>query len=133
MTFLKFTWFSFYPLKVYTCISESILAQFVPFSTPKFKFYPQVKIPDVLHVRLVEELNVLKVKVRIFFIVTFFFCFQFGLRNFLSLYKLYMTDYFLIVSKFRYFIVNCVSIVSTNLMNYGGVRLNSSGVAWKIW
>ncbi|XVF44119.1 hypothetical protein PTKIN_Ptkin02bG0094800 [Pterospermum kingtungense] len=48
--------------KVYTCISESVLAQFVSFSTPKFKFYQQTEIPDVLHDRLVEELSVLKVK-----------------------------------------------------------------------
>ncbi|KAI4302070.1 hypothetical protein L6164_035287 [Bauhinia variegata] len=25
--------------KVYTCVSESVLAEFIPFSTPKFKFY----------------------------------------------------------------------------------------------
>ncbi|EOY09714.1 Dicer-like protein isoform 5 [Theobroma cacao] len=46
--------------KVYTCISESVLAQFVPFSTPKFKFYEHMEIPYVLYARLVEELNVLK-------------------------------------------------------------------------
>ncbi|XWS68903.1 hypothetical protein CRYUN_Cryun04dG0133700 [Craigia yunnanensis] len=48
--------------KVYTCISESVLAQFVPFSTPKFKFYQHMEIPYVLYARLIEELNVLKVK-----------------------------------------------------------------------
>ncbi|XP_022732896.1 endoribonuclease Dicer homolog 2-like isoform X2 [Durio zibethinus] len=48
--------------KVYTCISESALAQFVPFSTPKFKFYQHMKIPNVLYAHLVEELNALKVK-----------------------------------------------------------------------
>ncbi|KAG8503299.1 hypothetical protein CXB51_001265 [Gossypium anomalum] len=49
--------------KVYTCVSESVLAQFVPFSTPKFKFYQDMEIPYVLYARLVQELNVLKVKV----------------------------------------------------------------------
>ncbi|XP_052488691.1 endoribonuclease Dicer homolog 2 isoform X3 [Gossypium raimondii] len=48
--------------KVYTCVSESVLAQFVPFSTPKFKFYQDMEIPYVLYARLVQELNVLKVK-----------------------------------------------------------------------
>ncbi|XP_021282374.1 endoribonuclease Dicer homolog 2 isoform X1 [Herrania umbratica] len=48
--------------KVYTCISESVLAQFVPFSTPKFRFYQHMEIQYVLYARLVEELNVLKVK-----------------------------------------------------------------------
>ncbi|XP_012441319.1 endoribonuclease Dicer homolog 2 [Gossypium raimondii] len=48
--------------KVYTCESESVLAQFVPFSTPKFKFYQHMEIPNVLYAHLVEELTVLKVK-----------------------------------------------------------------------
>ncbi|TYI43273.1 hypothetical protein ES332_A01G156600v1 [Gossypium tomentosum] len=48
--------------KVYTCVSESVLAQFVPFSTPKFKFYQDMEIPYVLYARMVQELNVLKVK-----------------------------------------------------------------------
>ncbi|TYH87955.1 hypothetical protein ES332_D01G154000v1 [Gossypium tomentosum] len=48
--------------KVYTCVSESVLAQFVPFSIPKFKFYQDMEIPYVLYARLVQELNVLKVK-----------------------------------------------------------------------
>ncbi|XVF02332.1 hypothetical protein REPUB_Repub04eG0166500 [Reevesia pubescens] len=48
--------------KVYTCASESVIAQFVPFSTPKFKFYQHMEIPYVLYAHLVEELNVLKVK-----------------------------------------------------------------------
>ncbi|MBA0759745.1 hypothetical protein Gotri_022582 [Gossypium trilobum] len=48
--------------KVYTCVSESVLAQFVPFSTPKFKFYQDMEIPYVLYAHLVQELNVFKVK-----------------------------------------------------------------------
>ncbi|KAL4302013.1 hypothetical protein GQ457_10G025390 [Hibiscus cannabinus] len=49
--------------KVYTCESESVLAQFVPFSTPKFKFYHHVKIPNDLYEHLIKELDVLKVKI----------------------------------------------------------------------
>ncbi|KAK8522465.1 hypothetical protein V6N12_056173 [Hibiscus sabdariffa] len=48
--------------KVYTCESESVLAQFVPFSTPKFKFYHHVKIPNDVYEHLIKELDVLKVK-----------------------------------------------------------------------
>ncbi|OMO99607.1 hypothetical protein CCACVL1_03710 [Corchorus capsularis] len=48
--------------KVYTCDSESVIAQYVPFSTPKFKFYQHKEIPYPLYARLVEELNTLKVK-----------------------------------------------------------------------
>ncbi|KAK8567711.1 hypothetical protein V6N12_006288 [Hibiscus sabdariffa] len=48
--------------KVYTCESESVLAQFVPFSTPKFKFYHHMKIPNDLYEHLKKELDVLKVK-----------------------------------------------------------------------
>ncbi|MBA0550596.1 hypothetical protein Golob_021531, partial [Gossypium lobatum] len=51
--------------KVYTCVSESVLTQFIPFSTPKFKFYQDMEIPYVLYARLVQELNVLKVKARL--------------------------------------------------------------------
>ncbi|XVE75158.1 hypothetical protein DITRI_Ditri12bG0072900 [Diplodiscus trichospermus] len=48
--------------KVYTCSSESVLAQFIPFSTPKFQLYQHMEIPYVLYARLVDELNLLKEK-----------------------------------------------------------------------
>ncbi|XP_022776009.1 endoribonuclease Dicer homolog 2-like isoform X2 [Durio zibethinus] len=48
--------------KVYTCVSESVVAQFVPFSTPKFKFYQHMEMPYVLYAGLAKELNVLKEK-----------------------------------------------------------------------
>ncbi|KAE8698887.1 Endoribonuclease Dicer-like protein 2 [Hibiscus syriacus] len=48
--------------KVYTCTSESVLAQFVPFSTPKFKFYKHMKIPNDLYAHLEKGLDALKVK-----------------------------------------------------------------------
>ncbi|KAK0593324.1 hypothetical protein LWI29_034760 [Acer saccharum] len=48
--------------KVYTCISEAVLAQFIPFSTPKFKFYKHNEIPSALYVLLDEELKALNAK-----------------------------------------------------------------------
>ncbi|KAK8987614.1 hypothetical protein V6N11_027360 [Hibiscus sabdariffa] len=48
--------------KVYTCASELVLAQFIPFSTPKFKYYQHMGIPNDLYARMEKELNLLKVK-----------------------------------------------------------------------
>ncbi|KAK8484509.1 hypothetical protein V6N11_021492 [Hibiscus sabdariffa] len=48
--------------KVYTCASESVLSQFIPFSTPKFKYYQHMGIPNDLYARIEKELNLLKVK-----------------------------------------------------------------------
>ncbi|KAL5836669.1 hypothetical protein ACOSQ3_013838 [Xanthoceras sorbifolium] len=45
--------------KVYTCASQSVLAQFIPFSTPKFKFYMHIEIP---YVHLEEQLKTLNEK-----------------------------------------------------------------------
>ena len=55
-------------LKVYTCASESVLAQFIPFSTPKFKFYRDWKVQSTLYARLGDKLQVLKEKVSIFYV-----------------------------------------------------------------
>ncbi|XP_010549776.1 PREDICTED: endoribonuclease Dicer homolog 2 isoform X2 [Tarenaya hassleriana] len=52
--------------KVYTCVSESVLAGFIPFSTPKFKFYQQLEIPCLVRASLEEELVRLKRKHRLF-------------------------------------------------------------------
>ncbi|KAF2286426.1 hypothetical protein GH714_016865 [Hevea brasiliensis] len=48
--------------KVYTCVSDSVLAEFIPFSTPKFKFYNHKDIPYAIYVSLVEKLKILKAK-----------------------------------------------------------------------
>ncbi|XP_044470277.1 endoribonuclease Dicer homolog 2-like [Mangifera indica] len=43
--------------KVYTCRSESVIAQYIPFSTPKFKIYKYIEFPYALYARLEDELN----------------------------------------------------------------------------
>lgn len=43
--------------KVYTCESESVLARFVPFSTPSFKYYQHMGIPSSKRAGLVAELE----------------------------------------------------------------------------
>ncbi|XP_031279444.1 endoribonuclease Dicer homolog 2-like, partial [Pistacia vera] len=48
--------------KVYTCVSESVLAQYIPFSTPKFKFYEYIEIPYALYACLEDGLNSLVAK-----------------------------------------------------------------------
>ncbi|KAJ6902410.1 hypothetical protein NC651_020022, partial [Populus alba x Populus x berolinensis] len=48
--------------KIYTCGSESALAEFIPFSTPKFLFYEHVKIPDGIFAYLLKELGNLRAK-----------------------------------------------------------------------
>lgn len=48
--------------KVYTCSSESELANFVPISTPKFKFYIHQDIPYAIYEQLAGELKILKLK-----------------------------------------------------------------------
>ncbi|KAL5998516.1 hypothetical protein ACLOJK_009459 [Asimina triloba] len=49
--------------KVYTVANEAVLAEFVPFSTPKLKFYDHVDMPYGLHQSLVDTLKALKTKV----------------------------------------------------------------------
>ncbi|XP_052311294.1 endoribonuclease Dicer homolog 2 isoform X2 [Populus trichocarpa] len=48
--------------KIYTCVSESALAEFIPFSTPKFLFYEHMKIPDGIFASLLKELGNLRTK-----------------------------------------------------------------------
>ncbi|KAG2272796.1 hypothetical protein Bca52824_067351 [Brassica carinata] len=43
--------------KVYTCESESVLARFVPFSTPSFKLYQHMEIPSSTRAGIVAELE----------------------------------------------------------------------------
>lgn len=55
-------------MKIYTCGSESALAEFIPFSTPKFLFYEHMKIPGGIFAYLLKELGNLRAKVCTFFI-----------------------------------------------------------------
>ncbi|XP_059435828.1 endoribonuclease Dicer homolog 2 isoform X1 [Corylus avellana] len=48
--------------KVYTCASESVVAEYIPFSTPKFKFYRHTEIPSTLYERLARDLQGLEEK-----------------------------------------------------------------------
>lgn len=56
--------------KVYTCASETVLAEFIPFPTAEFLFYEPMKIPDGIYACLEEELGNLKAKVCAFFIAS---------------------------------------------------------------
>uniref|UniRef100_A0A2P2QCQ4 Uncharacterized protein n=1 Tax=Rhizophora mucronata TaxID=61149 RepID=A0A2P2QCQ4_RHIMU len=64
--------------KVYTCENESILAGFIPFSTPKFRFYRQGEIPFVVRNCLEEKLKILKAKVWRNFLIFSRMLHQFG-------------------------------------------------------
>ncbi|TMW86618.1 hypothetical protein EJD97_021111 [Solanum chilense] len=46
--------------KVYTCGSESVLAEYIPFSNPKLKIYKHVDIPCTLFLSLAHDLEQLK-------------------------------------------------------------------------
>ncbi|KAK6775177.1 hypothetical protein RDI58_026178 [Solanum bulbocastanum] len=48
--------------KVYTCSSESVLAEYIPFSNPKLKIYEHVDIPCTLFHTLIHDLERLKEK-----------------------------------------------------------------------
>ncbi|KAH0667918.1 endoribonuclease Dicer homolog 2-like isoform X1 [Solanum tuberosum] len=48
--------------KVYTCGSESVLAEYIPFSNPKLKIYKHVDIPCTLFLSLAHDLEQLKEK-----------------------------------------------------------------------
>ncbi|KAG5600284.1 hypothetical protein H5410_031654 [Solanum commersonii] len=49
--------------KVHTCGSESVLAEYIPFSNPKLKIYKHVDIPCTLFLSLAHDLEQLKEKV----------------------------------------------------------------------
>ncbi|XP_028180116.1 endoribonuclease Dicer homolog 2-like isoform X1 [Glycine soja] len=46
--------------KVYTCVSEAVLTEFIPTSTPKFKFYQGNEVQSVLFEDLAFKLKMLK-------------------------------------------------------------------------
>ncbi|KAI5574688.1 hypothetical protein BDE02_10G160800 [Populus trichocarpa] len=48
--------------KVYTCASETVLAEFIPSPAAEFLFYEPMKIPDGIYACLEEELGNLKAK-----------------------------------------------------------------------
>ncbi|BBH06838.1 dicer-like 2 [Prunus dulcis] len=48
--------------KVYTCVSESVLAEFIPHSIPKFKYYRHKEIPYALYAHITNQLKNLKEK-----------------------------------------------------------------------
>ncbi|GMH07608.1 hypothetical protein Nepgr_009448 [Nepenthes gracilis] len=48
--------------KVHTCKSESVLAEFIPFSTVKLKLYEEINFPCALYKRLEDELRKLTIK-----------------------------------------------------------------------
>jgi len=50
-------------VKVYTVVNESVLAEYIPFSTPKLKFYDPWDIPAALFECLSNNLKSLKEKV----------------------------------------------------------------------
>ena len=52
-------------MKVYTCSSESVLAEYIPFSNPKLKIYEHEDIPCSLFNTLAHDLERLKEKVNI--------------------------------------------------------------------
>lgn len=52
-------------MKVFTCDSDSVLAQYISFSTPKLKTYAHMDIPDITYKCLADNLKKLVGKVRI--------------------------------------------------------------------
>lgn len=52
-------------MKVYTCDSEAVLAEYIPFSNPKLKIYKHVDIPSTLSKSLAHDMERLKEKVNV--------------------------------------------------------------------
>ncbi|CAN1181609.1 Endoribonuclease Dicer homolog 2 [Linum perenne] len=48
--------------KVYTCVSESVISEYVPIPTAEFRFYDDVDVPSDIYGRITTELNMLKTK-----------------------------------------------------------------------
>jgi hypothetical protein len=53
----------FFELKVYTCISDAVLSQFIPTSTPKFRYYKDNIVSYALFEELAKKLYALKQQV----------------------------------------------------------------------
>jgi len=50
-------------MKVYTCVSEAVITEFIPTSTPKLKFYNDNGIQVVLFEEIASKLKMLKEQV----------------------------------------------------------------------
>jgi len=53
----------YFVMKVYTCVSEAVLAEFIPSSTPKFKFYRDKGVEIALFRDLALKIRILKEQV----------------------------------------------------------------------
>jgi hypothetical protein len=60
--YVLYLWF-FFQLKVYTCISDAVLSQFIPTSTPKFRYYKDNIVSYALFEELAKKLYSLKKQV----------------------------------------------------------------------
>jgi len=61
----------YFVMKVYTCVSEAVLAEFIPSSTPKFKFYRDSGAQFALFEDLAFKLRILKKQVCTFKDISF--------------------------------------------------------------
>jgi len=61
----------YFEMKVYTCVSEVVLTEFMPTSTPKFKFYQGNGVQSVLFEELAFKLKMLKEQVCTFKDISF--------------------------------------------------------------
>jgi len=50
----------YFESKVYTCVSEPVITEFIPTSTPKLKFYNDNGIQFVLFEKIASELKMIK-------------------------------------------------------------------------
>ena len=69
---LNFLLYIFF-VKIYTSVSEAVLAEFVPFSTPKLTHYKDKDIPSALFENVAHQLEILKNKVCVFLSMGAFF------------------------------------------------------------
>jgi len=61
----------YFVMKVYTCVNEDVLAEFIPSSTPKFKFYRDSGSQFALFEDLASKLKMLKEQVCTFKDISF--------------------------------------------------------------
>lgn len=50
-------------MKVFTCKSDSVIAQYIPISTPKVKVFDDLGIPDLTFKHISDDLLNLEIKV----------------------------------------------------------------------
>lgn len=56
-------------IKVYTCVSESVLAQYIPFSETKYKFYKDAEVPYPALEMIKRNLSGLKERVILIYLI----------------------------------------------------------------